>query len=132
MGKTEKSTKRKYINLPTRGFQAPYSDAVLVNDTLYISGRVGFDHKTGHPPEKLEDEIRLVMDGVKITLATAGMTMDDLVWVQVYCRDVRLFDRFNKVYKTYFGDDLPARSFIGAGALLHEGNFQIQAIAVKG
>ncbi len=131
MASKEKSSKRKYINLPTRGFQAPYSDAVLVNDTLYISGRVGFDPKTGRPPEKLEDEIKLVLDGVKITLATSGMSMDDLVWVQVYCRDVRLFDRFNKVYRTYFEKDLPARSFIGSGPLLHEGNFQIQAIAVK-
>ncbi len=131
MAKADSATKRRNIRLPTQGYDAPYSDAVLVGDTLYISGRVGFLPETGQPPEDLEEEIRLALDGVKVVLAAAGMTMEDLVWVQVYCSDVRLFDRFNEVYKTYFTQSLPARAFVGAGNLLHGAHFQVQGMAVK-
>lgn len=122
---------RRYINLPNRLVQAPYSDGVLVGDTFYLAGRIGIDPKTGRPPEDLETEIRLALDGMKATLAEAGMTMDNLVYVQVFCPDVSLYDRFNAVYRTYFGGNLPARAFIGSGPLLRSGHFEVQGIAVK-
>lgn len=122
---------RRYINLPNRLVQAPYSDGVLVGDTLYLAGDIGIDPKTGRPPEDLETEIRLALDGMKATLAEAGMTMDNLVYVQVFCPDVSLYERFNAVYRTYFGGNLPARAFIGSGPLLRGGHFEIQGIAVK-
>jgi enamine deaminase RidA (YjgF/YER057c/UK114 family) len=59
------------------------------------------------------------------------MTMDDLVYVQIFCNDLTLYDRFNAIYKTYFTKELPARAFIGANALLRGGHFELQAIAVK-
>ncbi len=125
------ATKRTNIKLPTQGYQAPYSDGVLVGDTLYISGRVGFLPDTGGPPEELEEEIRMALDGIQVTLAAAGMKMENLVWVQVYCSDVRLFDRFNEVYRTYFADSVPARAFVGVGNLIHGAHFQVQGVAVK-
>ncbi|HEV8524361.1 MAG TPA: Rid family hydrolase, partial [Terriglobales bacterium] len=64
-------------------------------------------------------------------LKEAGMTMDDLVFVQVYCTDLSLFPRFNAVYRTYFAKEFPARAFIGTGSLLLGGRFEMQAIAVK-
>jgi 2-iminobutanoate/2-iminopropanoate deaminase len=71
------------------------------------------------------------MDGMKATLAQAGMTMDDLVSVQVFCPDLSLYDQFNKIYRTYFTKDFPARAFIGSGPLLRGGHFEMQGIAVK-
>jgi enamine deaminase RidA (YjgF/YER057c/UK114 family) len=60
------------------------------------------------------------------------MTMDDLVYVQIACTDLSLFDKFNAIYRTYFTTkDLPAREFIGAAALLRGGHFELQAIAVR-
>jgi 2-iminobutanoate/2-iminopropanoate deaminase len=123
--------KRRVINLPNRSVQAPFSDGVLVGDTLYLAGRIGLDPKTNFPPADVEQEARLALDGLQAVLKEAGMTMDDLVTVTVYCPDVSLFSKFNGVYRTYFKKDFPARAFIGSGPLLFGGHFEVQAIAVK-
>jgi len=122
---------RKTINLPGRAVAAPFSDAVLVGDTLYLAGRIGLDPATRKPPATAEQEARLVLDQFRAVLAEAGMTMDDLVSVQVFCSDVSLFDTWNRIYPTYFGKDLPARAFIGSGTLLFGARFEMQAIAVR-
>ncbi len=123
--------KRQVINLPGRTIQAPFSDGILVGDTLYLAGRIGLDPKTNKPPEDLEQEARLILDGMQSVLKEAGMTMDDLATVTVYCPDVSLFNKFNGVYRTYFKKDFPARAFIGSGPLLFGAHFEVQAIAVK-
>src|SRR5712664_4445361 len=122
---------RKAINLPDKPAQLPFSDAILSGNTLYLAGRLGLDPKTGKAPEKIEDEIKLLLDGEKDVLAQAGITMDDLAYVQVFCTDLSLFEKFNPIYKTYFTKDYPARAFIGAGSLLAGGHFELQAIAVR-
>lgn len=126
------SATRKVFNAPDKTVQAPYSDGILAGNTLYLAGRIGLDPKTGKPPAEVEDEIKLMLDSLKGTLNQAGMSMDDLVYVQIACSDLSLFDKFNAIYKTYFTTkDFPAREFIGAGALLRGGHFELQAIAVK-
>ena len=122
---------RKVIKLAGGPVQAPFSDGILTGNTLYLAGRIGIDPKTGKVPEKIEDEIKLLLDSEKEVLAQAGMTMDDLVYVQVSCTDLSLFGQFNSIYKTYFSKDYPAREFVGAGSLLIGGHFELQAIAVK-
>lgn len=123
---------RKVIKLPGGPVQAPFSDAILSGNTLYLAGRIGLDPKSGKPPEKIEDEIKLLLDGEKEVLAQAGMTMDDLVYVQISCSDLALFETFNTIYRSYFTTkDFPAREFVGAGALLRGGHFELQAIGVK-
>ncbi len=122
---------RKVIKLDANS-TLPFSDAILSGNTLYLAGRIGLDPKTGKPPEKVEDEVKLLLDGEKEVLEKAGMTMDDLVYVQIACSDLSLYDKFNAIYKSYFTTkDYPAREFIGAGSLLRGGHFELQAIAVK-
>lgn len=128
---TDSSTKRRVINLPDKPIQAPFSNAILYGDTLYLAGSIGLDPKTGKPPEKIEDEIKLLLDSYKTTLAQANMTMDDLAYVTIYCSDLSYYEKFNAAYKTYFSKDFPARAFIGAGSLLRGGHFEMQAIAVR-
>jgi len=128
---TDAQSKRRVINLPDRLPQAAYSNAILVGDTLYISGNIGLDPKTGKPPEKIEDEIKILLDSYKTLLAQAGFTMDDLVYVQISCTDLSFYDKFNAVYRTYFTKDLPTREFIGVASLLRGGHFEMQAIAVR-
>jgi len=60
---------RRHVNLPGRTVQAPFSDAVVVGDTVYLAGRIGIDPRTGKAPEDLDEEIRLLLDGVKAVLA---------------------------------------------------------------
>lgn len=123
---------RKVFNAPQKTVEAPFSDGILAGNTLYLAGRIGLDPKTGKPPAEIEDEIKLMLDSLKGTLTQAGMTMDDLVYVQIACSDLSLFDKFNPIYKSYFTTkDYPAREFIGAGSLLRGGHFELQAIAVR-
>jgi 2-iminobutanoate/2-iminopropanoate deaminase len=123
---------RKAIKIGDLSSQLPFSDAILSGNTLYLAGRIGLDPKTGKAPEKIEDEIKILLDSEKEVLAAADMTMDDLVYVQISCTDLSLFPKFNPIYRSYFTTkDFPAREFIGAGSLLFGGHFELQAIAVK-
>jgi 2-iminobutanoate/2-iminopropanoate deaminase len=125
-------TTRRVFNAPDKVVQAPFSDGILAGNTLYLAGRIGLDPKTGKPPAEIEDEIKLMLDSLKGTLTQAGMTMDDLVYVQIACTDLSLFEKFNPIYMSYFKTkDYPAREFIGAGSLLRGGHFELQAIAVR-
>ncbi len=124
---------RKFIVKPRASDMKalPFSDAVLVGNTLYIAGHIGLDAKTGAPPASAEDEARLVMDGIKQTVESAGLTMDDVVSMQVFCTDLKFYDTFNSVYKTYFHGDYPARAFVGISNLLRGGKYEVLGIAIK-
>lgn len=127
-------TDRKYIVMKRASdaaTKAPFSEAVLVGDTLYVAGHIGIDPATGKPGATPEDEARLVMDAVKRTVEAAGLTMDDLVSVQVYCSDVSFYNAFNGVYRTYFHGNFPARAFLGSGKLLFDARYEVMGIAVK-
>jgi len=104
----------------------PFSDAVWHGETLYLSGHIGLDPKTGRPPSTAEEEARLVLDGVERTLEAAGLTMENLLSVQIFCSDVTLFEEFNVVYRTYFKGEFPARAFLGSGKLLFDARFEVQ------
>jgi 2-iminobutanoate/2-iminopropanoate deaminase len=122
---------RRAIRLPEDNPQAPFSGGILTGNTLYLAGRIGLD-KAGKAPSEISDEVKILLDQIKATLEQAGMTMDDLVYVQIACTDLSLFDKFNGIYRTYFTTkDLPAREFIGVASLLRGGHFELQAIAVR-
>lgn len=123
---------RRHINLPNRPAGLPFSDAVLVGDTLYISGRIGIDVATGEAPASIDAELDLLFEGFEAVLREAGMAMDDLVWVQVYSPDVSLWQKFNAAYVKLFSREFPARAFLGSGTLLLKGRFEMLGIAVKG
>ena len=123
---------RRYIN-PRSAAEStalPFSGAVQIGNTLYLSGTIGLDENQ-QVPSTPEAEARLVLNSMQGTLEAAGMTMDDLVSVQVFCSDVAHYAAFNSVYSTYFTREFPARAFIGAGTLLFDARFEVQGIAVK-
>jgi len=108
----------------------PYSGAVLIGNTLHLAGAIGLDENL-EVPDDPTDEARNVMNAIKRNVEAAGMTMDDLVSVQVFCSDVAHYQAFNDVYRTFFTQEYPARAFIGAGTLLFGARFEVQGIAVK-
>ncbi len=108
----------------------PFSSGVLVGNTLYIAGTTGVDPST-KGPVSAEEEAHLVMNQVKQTVEQAGMKMDDLVSLQVFCTDLANYDTFNGVYKTYFHGDYPARAFVGVPKLLFGARFEVMGIAVR-
>ncbi len=125
------TTTRRHINLPGRKSALPFSDAVLAGDTLYLAGRIGIDPVTGRAPADVNAEIKLLLDGVEAVLAEAGMTIDDLVSVQIFSPDLALWEPFNAAYVKRFSLELPARAFIGSGPLLLGGRFELVGIAVR-
>jgi 2-iminobutanoate/2-iminopropanoate deaminase len=108
----------------------PFSSGVAVGNTLYIAGTTGVDpgSKGSVTPS---EEARLVMDRVKHVVEQAGMTMDDVVSIQVFCTDLHDYDAFNSVYKTYFHGHYPARAFIGVANLLFGARYEVNGIAVR-
>jgi 2-iminobutanoate/2-iminopropanoate deaminase len=113
--------------LPTgAGTTPPFSGSVLAGDTLYVSGTTD-----GGAPDARAGA-KVVMDNIKAAVEKAGLTMDDLVWVQVFATDLGNYALFNEVYRSYFTTpNLPARAFIGAGSLLGNAHFEVMGIAVK-
>jgi len=122
---------RTYIPVPQDFGPMPFSMGVMVGDTFYMSGHIGVDPVGWKIPPDIEAEAHLLLDGIRETLTKAGLTMQDLVYVQIFCSDVSLFHRFNAVYRTYFQEPFPARAFLGSGPLLFGAHFEIQGIAVK-
>lgn len=126
---TTAQSSRRYINPrsaanPANATQPPFSGAVVVGDTAYLSGVLGSG-------DTADAAATAGLNNLQNTLKAAGMTMDDLVTVQVFCPDVANYDAFNKVYRTFFKQEFPARAFIGSGPLLQGAKFEIQGIAVK-
>ena len=107
----------------------PFSSAVKAGDTLYVAG-------TTADPDRLsaglapEQEAVDLLGQVKQNIEKAGMTMDDVVSVQVFCTDLSLYQTFNGVYIKYFHGDFPARSFLGVNKLLFGARFEVNAVAV--
>ena len=119
-----------YVNGRSPGDQGPpFSGAVWVDDTLYVSGALGLVN--GEVPEDPADEARAVMDSIKGTIEAAGLTMDDIVVTQVFCSDVSHYGAFNEVYAGYFTKTYPARAFIGSGPLLFGARFEVMVTAAR-
>jgi enamine deaminase RidA (YjgF/YER057c/UK114 family) len=126
------TTAEKRVHIPyAGGSDLPFSGAVIVGNTAYLCGHIGLEPGTRNVPADLDDEIHAMMSSLRETLTRASLTMNDLVSVQIFCSDVSLFDRFNKIYVTYFKYPLPARAFIGSGPLLFGAHFEIQGIAAR-
>jgi enamine deaminase RidA (YjgF/YER057c/UK114 family) len=121
----------QYLNNPGRTDDNPYSNLVVAGNTVYLAGSIGVDPETNMVPDDVEEEVRLVLDGMKARLERVGMSMDDLVSVQVFCPDLTLYDTFNDIYRTYFTDHFPARAFIGSGPLLVGGHFEVMGTAIR-
>jgi reactive intermediate/imine deaminase len=123
---------RRYIAARTKADAnlAPFSGGVVAGNTVYLAGELGTD-ANNKVPDTPEAEAKAVLDKIQARLKSAGLTMDDLVSVQIFCSDVRHYAAFNEVYRTYFTKEYPARAFIGSGALLFGARFEVMGIAVK-
>jgi enamine deaminase RidA (YjgF/YER057c/UK114 family) len=123
-------TDRKFIKskLATER-NLPFSSGVLVDHTLYVAGTTADPGQlaAGIAPE---EEARTVMEQIKQTVQSAGMSMDDVISVQVFCTDVGLYDAFNRVYVRYFHSNFPARAFVGVSKLLFGAHFEVAAVAI--
>ncbi|MBP6977315.1 MAG: Rid family detoxifying hydrolase [Bacteroidales bacterium] len=111
---------------------APYSQAILMDNTLYISGQIGIDPFTGLFAEGGPgDQVRQIMKNILAILTEAGMGFSDIVKVSAFLSDIKYYDDFNKVYATYFDQDPPAREAIAVKGLPKNADVEISCIAVR-
>jgi 2-iminobutanoate/2-iminopropanoate deaminase len=110
----------------------PYNQAILVNDTLYISGQVCIDAETGGLKNgSVQEEARQVMHNLKAILTEAGMTFNNVVKTTIFLTDMNRFGEVNEVYGSFFEGDFPARETVQVSALPKFVNVEISMIAVK-
>jgi enamine deaminase RidA (YjgF/YER057c/UK114 family) len=120
------------LDLPGRSDDRPYTHTIVAGKTIYIAGSIGFDPVTGRVPEDPMKEARIMLDAMKAKVELAGVTMNDLVSVQVFCSDISLYGDFNELYASYFEKgQYPVRAFVGSGELLGGARFEINGIAYK-
>ena len=90
-----------------------YSDGVIVNDFLFVSGQACVDFKTSSfVLGTIEEETVRTLENIKAIIETAGATMEDVVKCTVHLSDIKDFDRYNKIYSTYFTGIKPARTTV--------------------
>lgn len=116
--------------LPTN---LPFSEAVRVDDTLYLSGQIGNVPGTTDLAEGgMEGESKQVMDNIRTALETHGMGMQNLVKCTVMLADMSEWGAFNDVYKTYFEEGrFPARAAFGTNGLAFGARIEVDCIAYK-
>jgi 2-iminobutanoate/2-iminopropanoate deaminase len=110
----------------------PYSHGVMAGNTLYISGQVGKDPKTGELLlSDIKAETRRVMLNLQGILADAGMDFSHVVKTTIFMKDLGNFSSMNEVYGSYFKDDFPARETVQVSRLPLDVNVEISMIAVR-
>jgi 2-iminobutanoate/2-iminopropanoate deaminase len=108
----------------------PYSQAVLVGDTVYLSGQLGIDPKDGRiVDETVGGQTRQAIENLQAVLAEADMTLWNVVKTTIFLTSMADFKTVNEVYGSYFTEDPPARATVQVAALPLGGKVEIEAIA---
>jgi 2-iminobutanoate/2-iminopropanoate deaminase len=95
-----------------------YSQGLKAGDFVFVSGQGPLDPESGKVVgETIEEQTARTLENVKAILEAAGASMADVVKVSAHLTDLSLFDRYNKVYSTYFPDPKPTRTTVGSQLL---------------
>jgi 2-iminobutanoate/2-iminopropanoate deaminase len=109
----------------------PYAQAVKVNDTLYVSGQLPLDPRTGQlTGGTIAEQTEQVITNMRAILEEGGATLDHVVKVTIYMRDLSQFDELNKMYTMFFRELPPARSTVEVSRLPKDAAIEMDCIAV--
>jgi 2-iminobutanoate/2-iminopropanoate deaminase len=109
----------------------PYSQAVMKNNTLFVSGQLGIDPNSGNMPAGFEEQANLVFANLKAILEAAGMGMTHIVKVSVFLKDMNDFAQLNEIYSRYLSAPYPAREAVQVAKLPKDGLIEISVIAMR-
>jgi len=125
----KKVIETKYAPAPI----GPYSQAILVNQTLYTSGQIAINVKNGElVTSNIIDETEQVMQNLKEVLHAADMNFEDVVKSTIYITDMDDFVEINKIYGSYFNEkSAPARETVQVAKLPKNVHVEISLIAIK-
>jgi 2-iminobutanoate/2-iminopropanoate deaminase len=118
------------FNLPAPS--GPYSPCVKANGFIFVAGQAAIDPKAGKTIGKgVEDQTRTTLERIKTILEVAGASLEDVVKVSVFLKDISDFEKMNNVYKTFFVNEPPARTTVQAILASEDLLVEIDAIAYK-
>lgn len=109
----------------------PYSQAVLVDDTLYVSGNIPVNPATGDVAEGIVNQSKQVFENMKAVLNEAGMGFENVVKTTAFLTDLSNFATFNEIYASYFVAPYPARSCVEVSKLPKNVLVEVECIAKK-
>lgn len=109
----------------------PYSQAIELNGTLFISGQLPINSETGTMPESIEEQTRQSLMNIGAILNEAGLTFSDVVKTTVLLADINDFAKMNAVYAEFFTELKPARACFQVAALPKSAKIEIEAVAGK-
>lgn len=109
----------------------PYSQAVINESTLYTSGQIAINPKTGElVNDTIQNETKQVMENLQAVLESANMTYDNVIKVTIFIKNMDQFAEINEVYGSYINESLaPARETVEVSRLPKNVNIEISAIA---
>jgi len=111
---------------------APYSQAILSSDTLYISGQIALDPYSGKLVEGgAAEQTKRVMENIGAILSEENMDFSNIIKCSIFMSDMEIYKDVNEVYGTYFDEVPPAREAIAAKGLPMGVDVEISCIAVK-
>ena len=113
------------------GALGPYSQGVLVDNMLFVSGCLGLDPVTGELEKTLEDQAHRAFKNLEAIVKEANMTLSDVVKTTVFIDNINDFAAVNGIYSMYFKDNYPARSCVEVSKLPKGGLLEVEAIAKK-
>jgi reactive intermediate/imine deaminase len=94
-----------------------YSQAVRVDNTVYLSGQIGLDPNTMNMVEGIEAQVHRVFQNLRAVASAAGGSLDDMVKLNIYLTDLAHFAKVNEIMATYFHQPYPARAAVGVASL---------------
>lgn len=109
----------------------PYSQAILADNTLYISGQLPINPETGEIPKTVVLQTKQSLLNIEAILKEANMTKEDVVKCTVYLKDLNYFNEMNDEYSYFFYEHKPARVAIEVARLPRDVLVEIDAIAYK-
>ena len=111
------------------GAVGPYVQAIKVNGTVYCSGQLGIDPATGKLADGVEAQAHQSMKNIGAILAEAGCDYSSVVKTTIFLADMDDFAKVNEIYKSYFGEEFPARSCVQVAKLPLGGLVEVECIA---
>src|SRR4029079_5910971 len=121
---------RRVIAPPGPKPVGPYSPGIMTGDFLYVSGQ-GARDRDGRLPDSAEGQVRQTLENVKTIVEAAGLTMDHVVYSQVYLANMSSYDTMDRVWREYFPKQPPARAVLGVHRMPTDTPIEINVVAFR-
>lgn len=127
----EKRKKKSLLSLKAPKPIGPYSQAIEFDKFIFLSGQIGIDPEKGELKEGIEEQTKQTLENIKNILESEGLSMDNIIKVTIFLKNMEDFQKVNEIYSNYFKEPYPARSTVSVKELPKNALIEIEVIAHK-